>query len=673
MPKVEPVTDAPTIPDVQVSGVLGKGGQGIVFRGHQEFLDRDVAVKVLHKSVDRDLARFRQEATLLARLQHPNIVACYQAGVTDDGHCYMVLEYIEGLDLYEHVRQNGALSEDSALALVADVACGLKHGYETNARMIHRDVKPQNVLLKVQEDGPGPRLLGKIVDLGLARCLEESMELTRAGAVMGTPSTMAPEQFDNPDDVDHRTDIYGLGCVLFYALTGDPAFKGKTFTAIYHEKTAKGGVRPHKDLDISPGTRRLLDTMIARDQGDRPATYGDLLDQIREARVEMKRSSGASKRGVGQIKVASVSAGVLALAGLGWWLQRSPESEPGEAPPIVVAKSDVETTKLRPEDDGQEATVAESGAAAKDAADAKAKAEAEAELELELEPATSLVQPLSPALSATLPDGASFALITPEDDSLKGWWATGDEPETEREPRFWKLWSLQTDDVGADDRGELTGAPLGKFEDASSLSVTPDSMKDKQSPMPFVVPGASAISHAVPAGEWGLNGRMALRHQGGEDYLLGGWALRRRDGSYLEVTLVVGFPDGSGMGLSSRHWGKIRAAWFKADGTPLYSDASAETLRSGASADLMGADAAALLSQDFLETNGDPLHASDVIAVDFRLRVSVDTYELFVGDKLDRLNGLAVPGDFATNGFCELTAWTRGGFLALRDWKFTGN
>ncbi len=228
MPKVDPVIDASTIPDVQVSGVLGKGGQGIVFRGHQEFLDRDVAVKVLHKSVDRDLARFRQEARLLARLQHPNIVACYQAGVTDDGHCYMVFEYIQG------------------------------------------------------------------VDLGLARCLEESMELTRAGAVMGTPSTMAPEQFDNPDDVDHRTDIYGLGCVLFYALTGDPAFMGKTFTAIYHEKTAKGGVRPHKDLDISPGTRRLLDTMIARDQGDRSATYGDLLDQIREARAEMKRSSGAS-------------------------------------------------------------------------------------------------------------------------------------------------------------------------------------------------------------------------------------------------------------------------------------------------------------------------------------------------------------------------------------------
>ena len=234
VPKQTPGAYTPHIPDVTILSTVGTGGQGVVFRGHQEYLDRAVAVKVLHRHIDPSFSkRFQREAKLLAGLQHPNIISCHQAGVTDDDHCYMVMEFIDGPDLHDFVESSGRLGVMDALSIVRDVALGLEHGLESS--IIHRDVKPQNVLLQRQssttgEKQPVPkRFRAKLADLGLARCTTDRgdvPQLTTQGAVMGTPTTMAPEQFDAPDDVDHRADIYGLGCVLYYALTGKPAFEG---------------------------------------------------------------------------------------------------------------------------------------------------------------------------------------------------------------------------------------------------------------------------------------------------------------------------------------------------------------------------------------------------------------------------------------------------------------
>ena len=276
-PSGEGAEDAPVIEGVTIAYCIGIGGQGSVYRGHQNFLQRSVAVKVLHPQVSQDLGRFRREAQYLAKLQHPNIVAIYQAGVTERNRCFMVLELVDGMDLSDYVKDYGALKEEDALSITLDAARGLQYGYEQVQRFIHRDVKPQNILLEMGGGVGTPR--AKLVDLGLARCLDDSFELTVAGQVMGTPISMAPEQFNSPDDVDHRTDIYGLGCVLYFALTGDKAFRGRTLTELRQNKEEATAQR-YQRIQASAGTRALLARMLEPKQEDRPGSYGELIDAI---------------------------------------------------------------------------------------------------------------------------------------------------------------------------------------------------------------------------------------------------------------------------------------------------------------------------------------------------------------------------------------------------------
>ncbi len=670
MPVTVPVTEAPEIPDVTVTGILGKGGQGVVFRGYQDFLDRDVAVKVLHRSVDRDLARFRQEATLLARLQHPNVVACYQAGVTDENQCYMVLEYVEGQDLYQYVKARGPLAEDAALALVADVASGLQHGYEASARMIHRDVKPQNVLLQISKDGTGPSMKGKIVDLGLARCLEESMELTRAGAVMGTPSTMAPEQYDCPDEVDHRTDIYGLGCVLFFAMTGDPAFKGKTFTAIYRMKTAKKAAQPHKDLDISDGTRTLLDTMLAREQDKRPATYDELLELIRRVRADLRQAGLAEKRRSKVLPMAAAVA-VLGVAGIGaMQLFGGGGDDPGGGASAESSGSGAPTSSDARA--GTAATVPPTVVSSSEGGAASNTSVEEAPDDGGEAAAPVVAVPLvATALSSALPAGAELALFQGA-EPFADWWRTDAGPGESADPFLWKPRASTALGDTPERMTFASGAPSSAFEDDHPLTVTRSALREKDTPQPFFVDGVSAISHALPDGEWGLRGRMALRHIGGEDHLVGGWGLRRRDGSVLELAMAVHFPEGSMAGEGAKRRGVIRAAWMTADGQPLHtSERSAEVLESPSSGKLVGNEATARLSQIFL-AGSDPAHDGDIFVVDFEMRVTEDGYRLVLGENMTGLEDLAPPGDFPTNGFCELVTYGRSGFLSLRNWSLFG-
>ena len=633
MPRTEPLPDAPEIPDVTLTSILGKGGQGMVFRGYQEFLDREVAVKVLHESVQRDLARFRQEATLLARLQHPNIVACYQAGVTEENQCYMVLEFVDGSDLHDYVKHSGVLDEDTALALIADVARGLQHGYETNARMIHRDVKPENVLLQVSEGNQEPRLRGKIVDLGLARCLEESMELTQVGTVMGTPSTMAPEQFDAPHEVDHRTDIYGLGCVLFFAMTGDPAFKGSTMVKIYGLKTGKDAIRPHQDLDISEGTSRLLDSMLAQKKEGRPATYDDLLESIRQVRAELKGDSapkGSSKKVAGAATAAVVA--VAALIAMRWGSTEGAVTPASEAPSAEA--STVSVTGPTP---------------AKDAAEPTA------------DPAA--LAPVSTPLLAALSPGETIPLF-PDSSAAAAWWSTGaDDAGPESASGLTTLWSLQD--------GQLKGTPLSAFEDEAELTVTKELVSQSDSPTPYFRDGVSAVSHQLPDGAFGISGTMALSQFDIGDFLLGGLVLRRGDGSYLELDVVVTFPNGDLGGVSAKRQSTARSAWFDAESAPLYAEDSAVWRGFPSKLDAVGPAAARHLSGMFLrdETTVMP---NDVLVIDFEIRIDAESFTVELGDGLDLAWDLEPPADLTSNGFCELIAFSRGGSLSLRDWKLVG-
>ena len=207
---------AEAFPELEIQGLLGVGGMGAVFRARQPHLDRWVALKVLPESLAAKPAfaeRFNREARTLARLNHPNIVTVHDFG-RRAGFYYLLMEFMDGVNLRQAMRAGG-FTPEQALGLVPKICEALQFAHEEG--VLHRDIKPENILL----DGRG-RV--KIADFGIAKLLgeaESDPSLTVSGAALGTPAYMAPEQIENPSQVDHRADIYSLGVVFYEMLTGE--------------------------------------------------------------------------------------------------------------------------------------------------------------------------------------------------------------------------------------------------------------------------------------------------------------------------------------------------------------------------------------------------------------------------------------------------------------------
>ncbi|MEO8351386.1 MAG: serine/threonine-protein kinase [Chthoniobacteraceae bacterium] len=207
---------APLFPQFDIIALLGRGGMGVVYQARQPQLDRLVALKILPPETAGDpafAARFSQEARALARLSHPNIVAVHDFGQAGDLY-YLIMEYVDGTNLRELIRGRN-LTPKEALAIVPKICSALQFAHDEG--IMHRDIKPENILI----DKKG-RV--KIADFGLAKLLgHEPLDahLTAAGTSVGTPTYMAPEQLEHPDEVDHRADIYSLGVVIYEMLTGE--------------------------------------------------------------------------------------------------------------------------------------------------------------------------------------------------------------------------------------------------------------------------------------------------------------------------------------------------------------------------------------------------------------------------------------------------------------------
>lgn len=203
------------IPNIEVLDLLGQGGMGAVYKARQVNLDRIVALKIIKPDDIKDKAfarRFEREAQAMARLNHPHIVTIYEFGQTADMY-YLVMEYVEGVTL-RHLIQTRELASEQALAIVPELCEALQFAHDQG--IVHRDIKPENILVDRQGHV-------RIADFGLAKLLgnaSEKRNLTRTGQVMGTPNYMAPEQVEQPLDVDHRADIYSLGVVFYEMLTG---------------------------------------------------------------------------------------------------------------------------------------------------------------------------------------------------------------------------------------------------------------------------------------------------------------------------------------------------------------------------------------------------------------------------------------------------------------------
>jgi serine/threonine-protein kinase len=264
---------------------LGRGGMGIVYKAHEESLNRFVAIKVLgeHLTEDPDhVERFLREARSAASLNHPNIVQVYAVS-EEDGRHFFAMEYVSGRSLQQILRSSGPLEPTQVARIALQTASGLRAAHDQG--IIHRDIKPANLLID-------DRGLVKIADFGLALAASGVSRLTATGMFMGTPGYLSPEQCldQNPD---HRTDIYSLGVTLYEALSGKVPFVADSPLALLRqivevEPPDLGELKP----DVDPEIRTIVDRMMAKDRNLRVSSCAELIGGL-ERFLDSKGVSGS--------------------------------------------------------------------------------------------------------------------------------------------------------------------------------------------------------------------------------------------------------------------------------------------------------------------------------------------------------------------------------------------
>jgi serine/threonine-protein kinase len=252
-----------------------------VFRARDRQLERRVAIKILHQHYAADpeyLERFRREARAVAKLSHPNIVTVIDRG-DDDGRQYIVFEYVEGENLKELVIRSGRLPVQRALDLALAVADGLAFAH--NHGLVHRDVKPQNVLLNTEGEV-------KVTDFGIARSLHVDQGVTQTGTVLGTGEYLAPEQASGKP-VSPATDVYSLGVVLWELLAGDVPFVGENFVAIAlrHVNEPPPSLRERRP-DVSPRLEAAVERALAKDPAQRFPSMTAFAKELRACLAEVE-------------------------------------------------------------------------------------------------------------------------------------------------------------------------------------------------------------------------------------------------------------------------------------------------------------------------------------------------------------------------------------------------
>jgi serine/threonine protein kinase len=274
---------------------LGQGGMGMVFKARHRRLGRVGALKILPPSFARDrsaVLRFRREVEAAGRLKHPNVVAALDAD-EDRGVHFLVMDYVEGKDLDHAVQERGPLAVGQAVDCLIQAARGLDAAHA--AGIVHRDIKPGNLIL----DQAGSV---RVLDLGLARIVESSnpfnktaaRRLTESGMYMGTIDFMAPEQAEDSHRVDHRADIYSLGCTLFYLLTGREPFPGETVLKrlMAHMERPAPSLRLAR-ADVSLALEEVYQKMMAKRPEDRPGSMNELVSLLEAAKNAPAPAAGS--------------------------------------------------------------------------------------------------------------------------------------------------------------------------------------------------------------------------------------------------------------------------------------------------------------------------------------------------------------------------------------------
>jgi serine/threonine-protein kinase len=287
---------------------IGEGGMGAVYKATHAMLRRPAAIKLLAKSgaSEKDQARFEREVQLTSTLKHPNTVAIFDYGRTADGVFYYVMEYLDGLDLERLVKAHGPLEPARVIHILVQV-CGAL--VEAHARqLIHRDIKPANIVLTERIDEPD---VVKVVDFGLVKTLATDGADSRSDTITGTPLYLSPEAIQAPETVDARTDIYALGAVAYFLLSGRDVFSGATVVEVLSRHLLEEPRPPsaHTSRPLPADLERLVLQCLAKAPGARPASAAAL----RAALLACEDASRYDRQ-----------------AASAWWLAHRPQLHTGE-------------------------------------------------------------------------------------------------------------------------------------------------------------------------------------------------------------------------------------------------------------------------------------------------------------------------------------------------------
>jgi eukaryotic-like serine/threonine-protein kinase len=273
------------IPGYELIKEVGKGAMAKVYLAKQISLNRRVAVKILPKKSNENkdfVDRFYKEGQAAARLSHNNIVQAIDVGESPEGLHYFVMEFVEGKTLYDLMApppqgEGKSFSEAEALDVGIQMADALAHAHQRG--LIHRDVKPKNIILT-------PQGIAKLTDLGLARQMDDKRAAEmEAGKAYGTPYYISPEQIRGDMDIDFRADIYSLGATLYHLVTGKPPFEGETPAAVMHQHLRQPLVpADHINTALSAGVGEIIDVAMAKRREDRYQSTEQMLEDLRLVR-----------------------------------------------------------------------------------------------------------------------------------------------------------------------------------------------------------------------------------------------------------------------------------------------------------------------------------------------------------------------------------------------------
>jgi serine/threonine protein kinase len=301
---------------------LGRGGMASVLLARDLEHDLQVALKVLHPELASTVGadRFKREIRVAARLQHPNILRILDSGETLGGQLWFTMPFVEGENVYERLQREYQLAPAEALRIATAAASALAYAHEQG--VVHRDIKPDNILLS------GDQVL--VADFGVARAVSEVQEkLTATGMVVGTPTYMSPEQASGDKAIDGRTDIFALGCVLYEMLAGEPPFKGPNPQATLMRRFMGPPRALRPMVQIPEHVEAAIVRALAKDPAERFATAAELSDalagRVAPAPAAAPATAPAAAGQTGGTKtgcagVLILAAGVAGLAAhlLGW-------------------------------------------------------------------------------------------------------------------------------------------------------------------------------------------------------------------------------------------------------------------------------------------------------------------------------------------------------------------